>query len=109
MWRSGGYFGRGRRKASAGVIVCFLALFLGIEFARDEYQRRQEYSGTITRRYSALQFASRKSYRLYWDIRSSDGEIHSPWIRPRSYWESAREGAHVVKKAGELYPTVVSR
>lgn len=86
-----------------------MGIVFGVEYLRDEYQRSQEYSGTIVKRYSAPQFLNKKNSRFYWDIRSADGEIHSPWIRPRDYWESAREGSYVIKKSGELYPTLAGR
>ena len=107
MWTSGLRFGRRRRRASAGAVFFFLAVIFGIEYARDEYQRRQEYSGTLVRRYTSAEYSGNRSRSLYWDIRSPDGNIHSPRIRPRSFWEEAHDGQHVIKKAGELYPTIV--
>lgn len=101
-------FGRPRRRrASFGAFALFLGLFVGWDYVQAELQRREQYSGTILRVYSERSFASRHSFNHYWDIRSSDGALHSARIRSTSIWNTGHSGLRVSKQAGELNPTIV--
>jgi hypothetical protein len=107
MWISGYRFRRRRRsRASFGVIALFLGLFVGWDYVQAELQRREEYGGTIVRVYSERSMAGRRSFNHYWDIRSTDGRIHSARIRPKSVWSAGHSGYSVIKRAGELNPAI---
>jgi hypothetical protein len=110
MFRSRFGFGRRRRPARVGLIVLFVALFVGYDYAASELQKRQEWSGWIERTYSSRGILStnRTRSKHYWEVRSSDGELHTVRIYSSATWSAGWTGAPVIKTAGELDPIVTS-
>jgi len=107
MWNSGFHFGRRRRKpASIGLVALFLGLFLGWDYVQAEWQKREVYSGTIIRVYSEPSLMSRRTSHHYWEVRSPDGTLHTARIRSKNQWSAGHGGHQVVKRAGELIPTI---
>ena len=83
-----------------------------MEYARDEWQRREEFSGRIVRVYSEKPFFSKNrssSYDHYWDVQSADGESHTLRVYSKHVWSSADEGDWVTKRAGRLLPDSYGR
>jgi len=101
-----GFGFRRRRRASAGVVLLMLIPLLGIDVIRDTLQTREAYSGTIERIYAERSLLSgrRNNFNHYWDIRGTDGELHTLRIRSKAAWGAAHRGQWINKRAGELYP-----
>lgn len=101
-------FGR-RRRASAGVVLLLLVPLIGYDYVRSELQKREAWHGTVVRIHSARRFIGKRSYNYFWDVRTGDGTVRSPLIRPQSVWSNARVGDQVIKEPGELNPRIVNR
>lgn len=108
LFRLGPGFGRRRRtKGSFAAFVVVIGAFFGVEFVRDEWQKREEFSGQIVRVYAEKPFFAKSnssSRDYYWDVASADGETHTLRVRSRLVWNRGDEGDWITKRAGHLLP-----
>ncbi len=105
------HFGRRRRNpASAALVIVFCLGYVGYDHLCQEWQKRQAWSGSVTRVYQEKGFlgGSKAPSHGYWEVRTTDGEERSVRIWTRSLWNEALPGDVVVKREGELHPLVIS-
>lgn len=97
---------RRKRRASAGIVLLLLIPIMGVDVLRDALQKREAFSGAIERIYAERSFLSgrRKSFKHYWDIRGTEGDLHTLRIPSKAAWAAAHRGQWITKRAGELYP-----
>lgn len=74
-------------------------------------QKGESWSGHIERTYAEHSFwqKSNSTPRRYWDVRSSDGEMHSIRVHAYSTWSRGGAGDAVIKIEGQLDPSLIVR
>lgn len=102
---------RRRRTGSALIIIPLLAVWFGHDQWGRSQQTKEAWQGTIVRAYQEKPFwgTRRTSAHRCWDVRSSNGELHTVRVYARSLWSAGVPGQYVVKNAGELDPDLYAR
>lgn len=100
---------RPRRKASLGMVVVFLGVFLAWDQVERSFVRNEALTGTIVRSYEkgSHRSQSRGSSKRFWDVQTPDGKVHSLRVYSSSIWRDAIPGETIVKEAGTLDPRVI--
>lgn len=100
---------RPRRKASFGMVVLFLGVFLAWDQVERSFVRNEALTGTIVRSYEkgGHRTQSRGSSKRFWDVQTADGNVHSLRVYSSSIWRDAIPGETIVKEAGTLDPRVI--